>query len=458
MRAPLFIAALVTMVAAYGQSDGGAIQKYRDQLSANPRDSLAHYQLAEIFFQQKNYQSAANEFRAALNGDLQPRWTEVWSHLRLVVIFDRSGQYERADNECHLAILTGDDTGGAQEVARECLKREPSQSQDLPRTAPAAFRTGLRPIGPEPIQEIEPEYSEEARAAGLEGTVFVEAAIAADGAPFDLQVTSPLGLGLDEKAIDAARQWRFPPPAPPQVPSARVPVNFLLPSKLSRWHLVGASFQPPEGASRAVFLTEPYPLGAGVSSKAIDEGWVISAIPRAANVTLQLDVDEHGIPANFQVLAASAPVWENEAIALVRKWRFTPGAKDGKPVPVPCTLDLVWGQKVWTAATLAQMRDKISPPAPSGPATPPASPAKGTVFSAYILEDSTPHSPYSVVLSVIIGADGMPSNVSVVRSLTPDYNAQAVEAVRTWHFTPALVNGVPVPLPALVELDFTASQ
>ncbi len=449
MQALTLVAAccLCTAVAS-GQSDSSvAIHNYQNQLKANPRDSLAHYQLAEIFCRQKNYQSAANEFREALNGDLQPRWTEVWSHLRLADIFDRSGQHDRAGNECRLAIKTGDDTGGAQQVANDYLKREPILSGQPPRTAPAAFRVYRMPIGPEPIQQSEPEYSDEARAAGLEGTVFVETAIGADGTPFDLEVISPLGLGLDEKAIDAVRQWRFSPPAPAQVPAATVAVNFLLPSKLSRWHLVGASFEPPEAASRPRFLTETYPLGAGVSDKAIDEGAVISAIPRSAFMTLEFDVDEHGSPANFQVLAASASVWENEAIAVVRDWRFTPGAKDGKPVPVPCTLGLVWGQKIWTAATLAEMREKMGTPAPMRPAIPP-----------YLIEDRTPHSPYSVVVSVIIGEDGVPSNPGVVRSLTPVYDSQAIEAVRTWHFQPFLLNGTPMALPALVEVDFTASQ
>jgi len=455
MRAPALISALVTVTVAYGQSDSSAIQKYRDQIKANPRDSLAHYQLGEIYILQKNYQSAGNEFREALSGNLQPHWTEVWSHLRLADIFHLSGQYDRASNECHLAIATGDETGGAQEAAGACLNSEASQSLDLPRTAPAAFRTRLMPIGPEPIQQTEPEYSEEARAAGLEGTVFVQAAISADGTPFDLQVTSPLGFGLDEKAMDSVKQWRFAPPPPGQVPSAAVAVNFLLPSKLSRWHLVDASFKPPDGASRPTFLTEPYPLGAGVSDKAIDEGAVIAAIRRAATITLHFDVDEQGVPANFQVLAASAPVWENEAIAVVRNWRFTPGSKDAQPVPVPCTLDLVWGQKIWTAATLGQMREKLGTPVPRQPSAPPP---KMTIFSTYIIEDNTPHSPYSVVLSVIIGTDGVPSNVSLIRSLTPEYNAQAIEAVRNWHFAPALVNGRPMPLPALIEVDFTASQ
>ena len=133
---------------------------------------------------------------------------------------------------------------------------------------PAAFRVDLTPLGPEPTHKTEPDYSEEALAAGLEGTVFVSLAIGPDGTPRDLHVKSPLGLGLDEKALEAVSQWRFNAAAPEtQGASALVAVNFLLPSKLSRWHLVGAWFQPAAGVSRPVFLTEPYPLGAGISNR-----------------------------------------------------------------------------------------------------------------------------------------------------------------------------------------------
>ena len=45
--------------------------------------SLADYRLGEVFFMQRNYQSAANSFRDALRGDDDPRWIEVWSHIHL---------------------------------------------------------------------------------------------------------------------------------------------------------------------------------------------------------------------------------------------------------------------------------------------------------------------------------------------------------------------------------------
>src|SRR5689334_24227442 len=99
-----------------------AVKEYQKALETNRTSSLAHYRIAEVFFLQNNYQAAANEFREALNGDLMPKWTEVWAHINLGNIFDITGQRERAVNEYNLAIRTKDNTQGAQEVAAKYLK------------------------------------------------------------------------------------------------------------------------------------------------------------------------------------------------------------------------------------------------------------------------------------------------------------------------------------------------
>jgi len=101
---------------------GEALQEYQKALTTNRTSSLAHYRIAEVFFLQNNFQSAANEFREALNGDVQPKWTEVWSHINLGKIFDITGQRDRAVNEYNLAIRTKDNTQGAQAEAEKYLK------------------------------------------------------------------------------------------------------------------------------------------------------------------------------------------------------------------------------------------------------------------------------------------------------------------------------------------------
>jgi TonB family protein len=78
-----------------------------------------------------------------------------------------------------------------------------------------------------------------------------------------------------------------------------------------------------------------------------------------AGVRLQFEVNERGVPAKFRVLAASADLWGNEAITVVRRWRFTPGTKDGRPIAIPWTIDLIWGQKTWNAEILAKVKDQL---------------------------------------------------------------------------------------------------
>ncbi len=101
----------------------GALAEFNKALEANKNSSLAHYRIAEVFFLQKNYQASANAYRESLNGDGEPRWTEVWSHLQLGKIFDQTGQRERAVNEYRQALQTNDNTQGALDEARRYMQK-----------------------------------------------------------------------------------------------------------------------------------------------------------------------------------------------------------------------------------------------------------------------------------------------------------------------------------------------
>jgi TolA-binding protein len=92
------IAALVVLiVSAFGQeSSSDAIQKHRAELEQNPRNSFAHFLLGELLFDQHDFQSSANEFRAALSGDTHPKWLDAWAHIDLGEVFDRNHQRDRA--------------------------------------------------------------------------------------------------------------------------------------------------------------------------------------------------------------------------------------------------------------------------------------------------------------------------------------------------------------------------
>jgi periplasmic protein TonB len=73
------------------------------------------------------------------------------------------------------------------------------------------FRVGGGVSAPKELYAPEPEYSEEARKAKYQGTCVLYVIVGADGRPRDLRVARSLGLGLDEKAIDAVKTWKFEP-------------------------------------------------------------------------------------------------------------------------------------------------------------------------------------------------------------------------------------------------------
>jgi TonB family protein len=81
------------------------------------------------------------------------------------------------------------------------------------------------------IVKVEPEFTEEARKARVQGTVVLLVDINERGEVSNIRVRTPLGLGLDEKAIEAVKKWKFKPGTRNGVPvstPALVEVNFRL--------------------------------------------------------------------------------------------------------------------------------------------------------------------------------------------------------------------------------------
>lgn len=73
------------------------------------------------------------------------------------------------------------------------------------------FRVGGGVSAPRVLSSPDPEYSEEARKAKYQGTVVLWVIVGADGRPRDIRVSRTLGMGLDEKAVEAVKTWRFEP-------------------------------------------------------------------------------------------------------------------------------------------------------------------------------------------------------------------------------------------------------
>lgn len=93
------------------------------------------------------------------------------------------------------------------------------------------FRVGGGVTAPALLFKKEPEYSEEARKAKYQGTVLLYIEVDPSGRATNIKVQRSLGLGLDEKAIEAVKQWKFKPgykDGKPVTVAATIEVNFRL--------------------------------------------------------------------------------------------------------------------------------------------------------------------------------------------------------------------------------------
>jgi TonB family protein len=87
-----------------------------------------------------------------------------------------------------------------------------AQNADSSQKQPSAiYRVGNGVSAPRATYAPSPEYSEEARKANYQGTCVLSLVVGPDGLPRDVGMKRSLGLGLDEKALQAVRSWRFAP-------------------------------------------------------------------------------------------------------------------------------------------------------------------------------------------------------------------------------------------------------
>jgi TonB family protein len=96
---------------------------------------------------------------------------------------------------------------------------------------PGVYRVGGGVTPPVLIDKTEPEYTEEARHAKYQGTVLLRVEIDPAGVATNIKVQRSLGLGLDQKAVEAVQKWRFKPgmkDGNPVTVQATIEVNFRL--------------------------------------------------------------------------------------------------------------------------------------------------------------------------------------------------------------------------------------
>ena len=171
--------------------------------------------------------------------------------------------------------------------ASECVNAQTQEPNDTGSTTTAnsgdVFRVGGGVSPPRLIYSPDPEYSDQARKERFQGTCRLWLVVSADGIPRDIRVTRTLGFGLDEKAIEAVRQWTFEPALKDGRPVAvriNVEVNFRLHDDRSQ-RIKKLEKEANIGDAEAELeLSEAYFQGKGVKK---DEHAGYQLLLRAAN-------------------------------------------------------------------------------------------------------------------------------------------------------------------------------
>jgi TonB family protein len=201
------------------------------------------YDLAFTYFERAQTADPAKAGTAlmwkAITRDRQGRAAEAESLLHSALAVEDPNSAQAATiMELYALFLrrnNREDEAKSIQAQADALRKE--QGQHAPVVAPSSpsDSSGVFRVGgvttPQLVQKAEPEYTEEARAAKYQGTVVLYVEVGPDGMAHNMRVLRGLGLGLDQKAIDAVGKWQFKPGLRNGVPvtvQATVEVNFRL--------------------------------------------------------------------------------------------------------------------------------------------------------------------------------------------------------------------------------------
>lgn len=201
-----------------------------------------------------------------------------------------------------------------------------------------------------PDNMVRPKYPKEALRNGIAGTVELTAVIASDGKLKDLMSQSG-DSEFSRSAITAIRKWRFHPQLRQGQPveatyKIQVRFNSLLQEANSDVELEAPQPEPPPtpslsktdrpGLSPDVhYMSEPGTVAPKQIYSPEPEFSEVSRKNREqGNVEIALVVGTDGLPRDLSVICSSIPNSSQNAIEAVAQWKFEPGTKDGKTVPI----------------------------------------------------------------------------------------------------------------------------
>lgn len=224
-------------------------------LGSTPEAATALIRMGTIALTKKDVRQALNDFdRAQALNPADAGLSDMW----IAVAQEQQGTLEQAGSFYQSALQKADPNSSraatimelyARLLARQGRENEPeakrmrdqsaairealgAQAMSTVRsTAGSVYKVGGDVMAPILISKLEPEYTQDARAAKYQGTVVLYAEVGPDGIAHNIEVRRGLGLGLNDKAVQAISQWKFKPgtrAGQPVPVSVTIEVNFRL--------------------------------------------------------------------------------------------------------------------------------------------------------------------------------------------------------------------------------------
>jgi TonB family protein len=170
---------------------------------------------------------------------------------------------------------------------------------------------------------------------GVHGEVDVSLVVQPDGTVRDLKLVHQIGYGLDEKAIEAARKWRFKPGLKDGNP-VPVPIQ------------IGFVVSPPDPRSPGMWSSGPmvFALEAGLTPPVVKDGTMPKPGQQDLNesVVLEFTVDSKGLVKNIHPVSGTQPASDLLSRSLAT-WKFWPGMKGQQPTEATGSVRFFNGQR-----------------------------------------------------------------------------------------------------------------
>jgi TonB family protein len=309
------------------------------------------------------------------------------------------------------------------------------------------------------ISSPKPDYPSMAKFASVFGTVRLAATVGKDGRVRDLKVISGHPM-LVQAALDAVGKWVYSPPVvngQPAEVSTEINIDFSLPPSGN------AEVQrQAEGSARVNIHNDPpwsqapTDLPPAFSENGARPPRLISSVPpefpQAAKeahvqgtVVLSATVDKSGTVRDVKAVSGH-PLLVQAAIDAVKQWVYQPALVNGEPAEARTTVKL---SVALASSENAQAPRRIR--------------VGGNVQQANVISQVSPHYPAeakqaglqgTVKLQALIGKEGTVQDLQVL-SGEPVLAESALDALRQWVYKPTLINGQPVEVQTVIDVNFT---